>query len=523
MEEEKALPEQGKDGSHLFPDKLRHLITKKRLAVACGILAMTFLVFLGIHIWSFNHPTVYSGEYEVSAVSNAEQKRLADTFEQGIPSGLKARTDLQKPPDYTGTLSVTKTIYDVKDYQIPLDSVPTYAGMTYRLDYGSVSLSSDATLVSMLDGSQFKGECAELTGSAAQSCARQDALSLNTGAVEVFLHDIGGYGKRPIVTSYQADQIIEQMNFAFQAQALQNEKYDDDETHDIYFDVGDYIVDISYVGSQYKYYVDDFTMVNKKARQVVDDYAQRGERSWKNPRFQAVFVDKNVIDIPREASSSNDEDTESIPSPTLSEKGSESPGANSEDNPKTALSKAYWACTPQSQQKNFEWNLSPSEDWAELMGTKDWSATSLNREVFGCFLEKLDLPSTDIIKTVSNGNSSQGYQTKKYGGYSITWSTGEDGNVDITVSKGNVKTSSPTETSTPEAQDESDGATEAQQLYDQCKAQFTQGSFNTFGLIDKNNLIYTDSISNISDTSGTPLCLEAETGVTELSYEKQVL
>lgn len=442
MAGENAGTGQGQDEEPSFQDKMKRLVTKRRLLIAALTVGAVFLLLLAVHVWSFYHPTVYSGEFEVSSVSDSEQQRLSDTFSHGVPSGLKDRTDLHKKPDYTGFLSVTKTVYGYKDYQMPLDSLPTFAGMSYELDYGSASLSSTSALVSIMDGTQFKGACANLDEDAAQSCARQDALVINTGAVQNFLQDIGGYGTHPIITAYQADQIIDQMDSEFQAQSLKNEDYDDTNARDLYFDVGDYLIDVSYKGAHYKYYVDDFTMVNKKARQVVDDYAKRGEQSWKNPRFQKVFAGQKIITVPRSSSSNSGDDESTLtptPAATPTEQSSESAGADTQDNPTTALSKAYWDCTPQSQQPNFEWNLSSTEDLVELMGTKDWSQNSLNRQVFGCFLGELDLPSTDIIDMVSNGNADQGYQTRKYGDYSVTWSTGEDGNVDITVLKGDVK------------------------------------------------------------------------------------
>lgn len=397
----------------------RKLITIAIAAVTC-ILVVGCAV-LGRHFWAINHPVISDFGYDISDVSPYSQALLKKSFDKAHPLAATRDSDsmLHQTVTHESYFKVAKDlgareVYTYKDHQLVTDHNLFYLLYRSSIQFVSTSPSFDK-MARGEDGTPLKnylGIMDSRTGDGVREYLLESAqLVFKSTIHEVsnYLDEIAGSSGDRILSTSQASYLTDDMTQKFNVSI--NEKGEPAGSYDRVFSTGRYyiniILDLAAGGAP----KGEIIIVDKDAKQ-----AQKAENPGERP-----FPGREVEDVHKgssHASKGSKKGNEVQPGKVMSDQEYK----QSQYNPKTALSKAYWSCTPQSKLQDFDFELTEQEHIVYMKGARDWSDSTVNRHTVTCLADNLGFPTQEIDGYIAKSmNESNPTQTLKYDNYSIIW------------------------------------------------------------------------------------------------------
>lgn len=398
------------------PGKRSTLFIIAIAVIVCIVLAGC--VVLGRHFWAVNHPIINDGGFDISAVSSEDQSSLGRAFHGALPSSAEKSDSREKLMETTTKSTFFKVEKNLGARDVYFASVSTLGSTStqmYLLYGGSVTFWSVGGEKAMRDGFMEKLFTEGMGQESANDYQRQATkISCKSLVMEasIYLAALAESSNGAIISNDQVSFISEDMSKKTKVSIDEDGKSKGD-YHQV-LSTGRYFINIDItIGKDIPLLM--LNIVNRDAKYGWD-YEKSG---------MPVFTDTAVRKVPRNPSRGST-------APKQGSRGGSDiqPGAalsdqeyrESQYNPKTALSKAYWSCVPQSKMLNFDFELTEQEHMVYMKGARDWSDSTVNRRTVTCLADNLGLPTQEIdgyiTKSMSEGSPTQ---TLKYDNYSLIW------------------------------------------------------------------------------------------------------
>lgn len=403
-------------GAASRPGKRSKLFIIAIAVIVCVVLAGC--VVLGMHFWAINHPIITDGGYDISAISSEDRSSLGRAFHGALPSSATKADSREKLMETTTESTFFKVEKDLgaRDlYSANVSTLGSTSTQMYLLYGGSVTFLSVGAEKAMRDGLMEKLFTEGMGKESANDYQRQTTKISSKSLImeaSIYLAALAESSNGAIISNAQVSFISEDMSKKTKVNIDEDGK-SKGSYHQV-FSTGRYFINI------------DITTDNDIPMLMLDIVNRDAKYGWDNEKSgMPVFTDTAVRKVPRNPSRGST-------APKQGSKGGSDiqPGTalsdqeyrESQYNPKTALSKAYWSCVPQSKMLNFDFELTEQEHMVYMKGARDWSDSTVNRRTVTCLADNLGLPTQEIdgyiAKSMNEGNPTQ---TFKYDNYSIIW------------------------------------------------------------------------------------------------------
>lgn len=397
---------------------VKNVINKQFIKIMAVVLACTMVIggaILGRHLWSKHHPTVIDGIYDISDIPIENQAFLRRSFRKALPLGAaKYRSNLLRTETTGNYFNVTKVVGAREEYAYK-DNTPwgVEQNNIYILRHGSVHFYSYSPTLKSLTKDENGTSLKDYGNLLDQNSVKQFRLQTTKAIYKCTLFEISTYlsniatsSDGSIISASDVSSITQNMTDGVNVKV--NEKGDPESSYDKVFRTKNYYINISLS-------VEDDMPIG--AISIVDENAKQAQNAVMPGNHP--FPDKTIESVPETASrESTDSDSEQRHGEPMDDKEYRA----SQFNPKTALSKAYWSCTPQSRMLNFDFELTEHEHMVYMGGIRDWSDETPNRHTVTCITDSLGLPTEEIDGYIEKSFSeSNPTNTLKYQNYSLIW------------------------------------------------------------------------------------------------------
>lgn len=399
--------------------------TKKRtnnraIKIMAAILACVVVVGClaqGGHLWAEHHPTIIDGIYDISDVPSENRALLKRAFHKALPLGAgKYSSGLLKTETAGSYFNVTKTLGAREEYAYKDNTLwGVEQNNIYILRHGSIDFYSYSPTLDSLskdeNGTPLKDYGGLLNQNGVKEFRLQAAkLTYKCALFELstYLSNIAAGSDYSIITASDVSSVTQDMTDKINVKI--NKKGDPEGSYDKVFRTENHYINISL---RLK---DDMPV---GAVNIVDENAKQSKNTIMPGNHP--FPDKTIESVPK-AASNESTDPEGDREMRRGEPMDEQEYRASQYNPKTAVSKAYWSCTPQSRMPHFDFELTEHEHKLYMSGTRDWTDGSLNKNTVTCITDSLGLPTQEINGYIEKSfNENSPANTLKYQNYSLIW------------------------------------------------------------------------------------------------------